>query len=168
MLNWHEYIVKCQHCRTEKTSDGMFYRRTDQRVWGPISVRCDPSPPPRPTSPPCLTNPTTNMMSSAFRDAVAAMPLIQNKAHNTLIKKRQSLPVPPFSLAAPLHSVQLSAVVLVDLVVSAEFQWTRRSRSFCRIKNNYFPVHIMYAELFTIILPRRQTKNGTTWMNTDN
>lgn len=57
-------------------------------------------------------------MMSAFHDKVAAMSLIQNKAHDSLLQKRQSLPVPPFSLAAPLHSVHLSSVVLVDLVVS--------------------------------------------------
>jgi hypothetical protein len=26
----------------------------------------------------------------------------------------------------------------------------------------------MYGELFTIIIPWRQAKNDTTWMNTDN
>jgi hypothetical protein len=120
--------------------------------------------------PPCLSNPTTNMMSSAFHDKFAAMSLIQNKAHDSLLQKRQSLPVPPFSLACSAFAFRSSFVSGVGWFgfLSAEFQWTRRSRSFCRIKNNYFPVHIMYAELFTIIIPRRNTKNDTTWMNTDN
>lgn len=158
MLNWHEYIVKCQHCRTEKASDGMFYRRTDQRVWGPISGRCDPSPPPRPTSPLCLTNPTTNMLLlSAFQDTVAAMSLIQNKAHDTLIKKKTVFTGSTiFTCSAfAFRSTFVSSAGWFGCL-SAEFQCTRWSRSFCRIKNNYFPVHIMYAELFTIIIPRRQ------------
>jgi hypothetical protein len=39
------------------------------------------------------------MMSSAFHDKLTAMSVIQNKAHDSLLQKRQSLPLAPFSLA---------------------------------------------------------------------
>jgi len=60
-----------------------------------------------------------------------------------------------------LHSVHPSSVMLTWFL-SVEFQWARRRSShFCRTKKN-FRFYITHVELFTIIIPWRQTKTGDT------
>jgi hypothetical protein len=88
------------------------------------------------------------------------MSLIENKAHDSLLKKSLYRFRPFLWLAA--IAFRSSFVSSADVVSLGRIPVSKKEiESLCRTKKN-LPVHIMYVELFTIIIARRQTKNGNT------